>query len=129
MPAGCINGLGYRVIRIDKRLYTAHRLAWLYVHGSWPSGVIDHINGDRGDNRIENLRDIPKAQNHQNLKRPPANNRTGWLGVTFSRRRQHYVAQICIDGRHLYIGSFPTAERAHEAYMRAKHKLHPAAII
>lgn len=68
-PAGC-NSWGYRVIRIDGRLYGAHRLVWLYVHGRWPDAMIDHVNGDRSDNRIENLREANSVQNAHNAKRP-----------------------------------------------------------
>ncbi|MCU4119362.1 HNH endonuclease signature motif containing protein [Variovorax sp. N23] len=125
LPAGCINGLGYQVIRIDKRLYAAHRLAWLYVHGKWPAGVIDHINGQRADNRMENLRDIGKPQNHQNLKGAQTNGTSGYLGVTYNAKRKHFIAQIVVGGRFNYIGSFPTPELAHEAYLNAKRVLHP----
>lgn len=126
MLAGCINGEGYRVIRIDKRLYLAHRLAWLYFYGCWPSHVVDHINGDRSDNRMANLRNIAKAQNHQNMKGPQANGTTGYLGVTFHKRRRHFVAQIVTNGKYEYVGSFATAEAAHAAYLDAKRAQHPA---
>lgn len=126
MLAGCVNGVGYRVIRIDKKLYLAHRLAWFYIHGQWPKNIIDHIDGNRINNRFDNLRDIQKAQNHQNLKGPQNNSTTGFLGVTYSERRKHFVAQISINGRGNYIGSFSTADAAHEAYLIAKRKLHPA---
>jgi hypothetical protein len=125
MMAGCINGLGYRVIRIDKRLYAAHRLAWLYQHGCWPSGVIDHINGVRHDNRLANLRDVPKPQNHQNMKGAQKNSGTKLLGVSFNKRRQHFIAQIAVDGRTRYLGSYETAEEAHSAYLAAKREIHP----
>lgn len=126
LMAGCINGLGYRVIRIDKTLYAAHRLAWLYQHGCWPLGVIDHINGIRHDNRLANLRDIPKPQNHQNMKAAKKNSGTGLLGVSFSKRRRHFIAQITVDGKGLYLGAYATAELAHEAYLSAKRSHHPA---
>lgn len=123
--AGCINGLGYRVIRIDKRLYAAHRLAWFYHHRCWPVGVIDHINGVKHDNRLANLRDVPKPHNHHNMKGPQRNSGTGLLGVSFSSRRQHFIAQITVEGKRMHLGSYPTAQLAHEAYLRAKRALHP----
>lgn len=125
LMAGCINGVGYRVIRIDKRLYAAHRLAWLYQHGCWPTGVIDHVNGIRHDNRLINLRDVPKLQNHQNMKGAQKNSGTGLLGASFSERRQHFIAQIAVDGKRRYLGAYPTAELAHQAYLDAKRALHP----
>ena len=68
--AGCLcKALGYVLIGIDGKMYYAHRLAWLYVHGKWPGQVIDHINRVRNDNRICNLRDVSRAVNNAN-KRP-----------------------------------------------------------
>lgn len=120
--AGAINNLGYRLIRVDNRLYRAHRLAWLYVHGEWPAGEIDHINGKRDDNRIENLRDVTVSVNQQNRKRAAANGSTGLLGVSTAKAR--YRAAIALDGASFYLGSFDTAEEAHEAYLAAKRKMH-----
>lgn len=126
LPVGSINKLGYCVIRIDNRLYAAHRLAWLYAHGKWPDGVIDHINGERSDNRIENLRDITKAENHQNIKRAQSNNKSGYLGVSYNVKRKHFIAQIVVGGKLKYIGSFNSPELAHQAYLIKKRQLHPA---
>ncbi len=64
--AGCSDGDGYRLIKVQSRLYKAHRLAWLYIHGSWPKDQIDHINRIRTDNRIANLREVSNKQNLQN---------------------------------------------------------------
>jgi hypothetical protein len=71
---------GYLILKIERRQYKAHRMAWLYVHGSLPMHNIDHINGDRTDNRIANLRDAPQAVNVMNTKRKP-NKDTGVVGV------------------------------------------------
>lgn len=129
MLAGCVNNAGYRVIRIDKKLYLLHRLAWLFIHGSWPKYIIDHIDGNRLNNRLDNLRDLQKAQNHHNLKGPQKNSTTGFLGVTFNKHRKHFVAQIAINGRGIYIGSFATADAAHQAYLIAKRTYHPAGML
>src|SRR5690606_29052356 len=67
--AGGKQGGGYLRFSVDGKHYLAHRLAWLYVHGKWPSDQIDHINGDRSDNRIDNLRDVTHAENRRNTKR------------------------------------------------------------
>ena len=66
--AGSYKKGGYISICINKRFYQAHRLAWLYTHGEWPNGVIDHINMDKHDNRLKNLRDITHAENLQNSR-------------------------------------------------------------
>lgn len=116
------NVYGYIVIQIDKRIYKAHRLAWLYCTGSMPIGVIDHINGVKTDNRICNLRDTSSVLNSHNRRNPNINSTTGFLGVYQSRGA--FVAAIKINGRNKHIGSFKTAIEAHEAYMIAKQYLH-----
>ena len=66
--AGCINGRGYVCVNVENRNYLAHRLGWAIYHGEWPKGVIDHVNGDQADNRLENLRDVSQAVNQRNTK-------------------------------------------------------------
>ena len=108
---------------IDEREYSAHRLAWLYVHGAWPTGQIDHINGDRGDNRISNLRDVTPALNTQNQRRAARSNKSsGLLGVTANRGR--WLAQISIGGKSRNLGRYATPEEAHAVYVAAKRVLH-----
>lgn len=110
-------------IRIDGKLHLSHRLAVLYITGDWPSGVVDHVNGDSGDNRWSNLRDVSQRVNLQNRRSPSSNNRTGLLGV--SRRNRRFQASIKVDGPRIYLGTFDTPEQAHEAYLAAKRRLHP----
>ena len=67
-PAGTLNSDGYRAININKKIYMEHRLVWFYVTGEWPTNVIDHINRNRADNRLENLRDVSRQENSLNTR-------------------------------------------------------------
>lgn len=119
--AGKTDSEGYRVIGINRRSYKAHRLAWLVTHGHWPSGEIDHINGNRSDNRIENLRDVDRARNAQNQTRlVKPGTASGLLGVTWHKPKNCWRASIRINGRSTFIGYFKTAEAGHAAYLEAK---------
>ena len=124
--AGTINDDGYRDIgfRIEGKTkhFKAHRLAWLFVNKCFPENHIDHINGDRLDNRIENLRIVTIAQNNQNIREPKKNNKIGVLGVCLDGGR--YKAQITIQGKNINIGRFDTIEEAANAYMQEKRKHH-----
>lgn len=118
----CCNSHGYRVIRLDYRLYGAHRLAWLYVHGAQPEHI-DHINGVRSDNRISNLRAATKAQNQQNFRRANRNNANRLLGVYDSYGK--WRSAIMVNGVSRHLGTFASPELAHAAYIEAKRKYHP----
>lgn len=120
--AGCFSPGSPVRIRIDGHSYRAHRLAWLYVHGRWPHGVIDHKNGSNKTNAIDNLRDATKKINSQNLRRAHTDNKAGLLGVT--PHKGGYVAQIYANGKARYLGKYPTADLAHAAYVAAKRELH-----
>ena len=121
-PAGSLTRNGYVEISFDGISYLAHRLAWLIAHGEAPD-EIDHVNGNRSDNRITNLRKATRLQNKQNLK-TYATNTTGLAGVTYHRPRRRYMAQITHQNQHYYLGLFDTAEEAHAAYLEAKARLH-----
>jgi hypothetical protein len=113
----------YRAIKIEQRIYHAHRLAWLYVHGRWPADQIDHINGDGRDNRIANLREATNSENAQNKQRPRAGSKTGVLGVSLKGKRFRAILNVC--GRQKFLGLFDTPQEAHEAYVKAKRAAHP----
>ena len=85
--AGC-RTTGYEFIGINKKLYPAHRLAWLMTYGDWPKEFIDHINGDPSDNRIANLREVTFSENLQNQRRAQKRSKSGLLGVSFHKARQ-----------------------------------------
>lgn len=118
--AGCFNRDGYMQVSVDGRVYLHHRLIWLLVTGYWPTDDIDHINGQRSDNRWANLREATRKQNIQNTAKRP--NKTGHPGVHYSKAYPghgipaRYVAQIRIAGRKVHLGRFETAEAAGAAY-------------
>ena len=126
VEAGCFKD-GYRVIRINGKLVRAHRLAFLYMTGSWPKHHIDHINGDRSDNRWINLREVDFQTNNENQRKAKSNSKSGILGVM--RHQGRWMAQIQVDGKSKYIGMYGTPEEAHEAYLKAKRELHQGCTI
>jgi hypothetical protein len=116
---------GYLQIRWNYRNLSVHRIIWLMVHGEWPSEEIDHINGDRTDNRIVNLRCVSRRENLQNLKR----HRSGCLpgAKRFKKNlKAPWEARITIDGKYRYLGMFATEQEAHEAYLAALPKMETA---
>jgi hypothetical protein len=126
--AGTRDAHGYVQIQVAGRLHKAHRLAWLYVTGEWPSKEVDHANGDRGDNRIANLREATSSENKQNQRRAHARNKSsGLLGVSWHEQAGRWRASICVDRKSRHLGLFDTAEAAHRAYTAAKAELHPFA--
>lgn len=112
------SGAAHRVIRIDGRLYYAHRLAWMHTYGVWPTEDIDHINSDGTDNRLGNLRLASRSENSTN-KGVQRNNRSGRKGVSWHARAGRWQACIGVNGRTICLGLFNSVEEAHAAYMRA----------
>lgn len=120
---GKVNREGYRQIQVDGKLYSAHRLAWLYVHGAWPKPFLDHEGRDKDDNRIAKLREVTKSQNGQNTGRN-AKNTSGYKGVWLDRSVGRWRAKIKVDGKTHYLGSHDTAELAAQAYALGAAKYH-----
>jgi hypothetical protein len=112
--AGTPNEKGYIRIKIDGTRYRAHRLAFLHKEGHWPKGQVDHINGERGDNRWDNLRLATPSQNQWN-KGPQRNNTSGFPGVHQHKRTGKYIARLKYKGRPIHLGSFTTAREASKA--------------
>lgn len=114
---------GYLKICLDGTAYGAHRLAWLYMTGDLPSLHIDHRNGDRADNRWENLREATKQQNGQN-RALSSHNTSGLAGVSWHGKCQKWAAHIHHDRRKVHLGVFESADDAYRAHLAAKSRLH-----
>lgn len=126
LSGGCSfykNEHGYRQIRADYRLYRAHHLAWLYMTGAWPDAQIDHIDGNRENNRFANLRPATNAQNGKN-RGAQSNNKLGLKGVSFHKKSRKYRVSIVSDGSYHYLGLFDCPAAAHFSYIIAADKLH-----
>lgn len=108
--AGALQSHGAIHIGIDGKVYLAHRLAWLWTYGEWPSSL-DHINGDRSDNRLANLRLATASQNSGN-RVVGRRNRSGYRGVSWHKGKQKWIAQISRAGRTKFVGMYETVEDA-----------------
>lgn len=122
--AGNRNSLGYMVLGLKGKKYRQHRLAWLYVHGVWPIGTLDHLDADRANNRIANLRCVSHAYNMQNVKVATVRSKTGVRGVYWSERLSGYMASIKCDGKKKRRGPFKTIEDGRVAYVNLKLLYH-----
>ena len=125
--AGNINKVGYSTLGIQGKIYKAHRLAWLYIRGTWPVGLIDHINGIKADNRFENLRDVGAEGNSQNIRKPNRRNKSGFMGVIWYQNK--WRASMSVNGKSKWLGDYSTPEEAHQAYLNAKRIFHVACTI
>ncbi len=128
--AGAVAGTvkpGEIQVNVEGRLYRAHRLIWLHVHGRWPEQHIDHIDGNPHNNAIGNLRDVSCSVNLQNKRR--GQGRTSDLLGVHRHRTGRWGAQIKLGGTHRWLGLFGTPEEAHAAYVKVKRELHPGCTI
>lgn len=116
--AGCKSPRGYILLQLDGTIYLAHRLAWLYVHGAWPTKDIDHINLDKSDNRLCNLRETDGFQNMANIRKH-ARNKSGVKGVHLCSQTGKWRANIQIRGVEKTLGRFDTIDAAADAYREA----------
>lgn len=116
--AGSINGSGYRQIRVDGKLYLAHRLAWFYCFQEWPENIIDHINSIKDDNTLDNLQDVTQSVNIRK-----ANSKIGSSGFRNVRKIcNRYQAYIKVAGKTIHIGMFPSGEDAAEAVVAYRNE-------
>ena len=128
--AGCIDkSEGYFRITIDRRQYWSHRLAWFYTHGVWPAHDIDHIDRNRGNNRLANLRAVTRAENLQNQCKAGASSKSGIRGVSWDKGKRKWKAEISIGNRNKFIGRFDDINAAAAAYLSAKRIHHPGSLV
>ena len=119
--AGSINRHGYVNICVDRRMYRANRLAWIYVYGRLPDGFLDHINGDKADNRIANLRPATASQNGAN-RGSQRNNKSGLKGVCWLTRDRVWRASLTANGKTSCLGHFRCPAAASLCYQVAADK-------
>lgn len=117
---------GYVIFSLFKRLYKGHRVAWAVHYGFWPDGHIDHIDGNRSNNRIANLRVVSRTENNMNMARK-SNNTSGHTGVSRTKSGQRWRARIQVNGNYKTIGSFATKDEAIAARKAAEvqYGFHP----
>jgi hypothetical protein len=109
--AGCLNDNGYLRVSVAGRAHYVQRIIWLHVHGTWPNGDVDHINGIRTDNRLMNLRDVPRSIN--GLNRHVSAATSGIVGAQSSGGK--FQSMVKLNGERVYLGRFATAEEAGSA--------------
>ncbi len=116
---------GYIGIGLFGKQYKAHRIAWVIEYGEWPESELDHINGDRTDNRICNLRLANRFINNQNKRRSAIGSSSKYIGVCFSKSHNKWMSKVKINGKTHYLGIFDDEEKASIAYQKAKEAMIP----
>lgn len=122
MEAGSVKD-GRVVVRLDRRGYGVSILAWVITYGEWPDRLVDHRDRNSLNNALSNLRLATYAQNVHNREKLPRNS-TGLKGAFFNKQIKKYVSEIRHNGERTFLGTFETAQAAHEAYCRAANELH-----
>lgn len=120
--AGTPHNAGYTTLKIDGVKYLRHRCVWLYEYGRWPVEEIDHMDGNRGNDRLSNLRECTSSENKQNLAERTRRKAGTLLGAILTRGR--WKAQIRSQGVVHCIGHYDTEDQAHHAYLLAKRQIH-----
>lgn len=116
-----LNSKGYLRVGIDNRRHSLHRVIWALAYGYWPKNEIDHINGIKTDNKLENLREVTGAENQRNRK-TGVNNTSGCVGVTWHKKAGVWQAQIKTPEKYIYLGSFSDLDDAIAARKDAEKK-------
>ena len=123
MAAGCLRPDGRVYIMVEKRNYARSRLAFLHFHGRWPECEIDHVNRNRSDDCIDNLREATRPENGANTRSQPSS--TGVRGVHLrDNPNRPYEASITVRGAYRYLGSFATLRQAAATVDAAREKYH-----
>lgn len=120
--AGCDDGTGYRAIHIKGKSWKAHRLVFIWHTGDYPK-CIDHINGNKSDNRWENLRPATRGQNNQNQS-IRSDNTSGFKGVYYLKKNRKWAAQVTVDGKQKYLGLYQSEYEAGEVARKAREHYH-----
>ena len=120
---GHLTGNQYLSFVFMGRRYYAHRVAWLLVTGAWPAHEIDHINGNKTDNRLCNLRAATHPQNEHNVGLTKRN-KSGHKGVSWQARTSNWQAGISVNGKRIFLGLFDSLDEAGAAYRNAAARLH-----
>ena len=120
---GSLNNYGYRCLSVGGRPLRAHRVIWLMMTGAWPPCSIDHIDGCRSNNKWENLRLATISQNNSNSKLN-SRNTSGFRGVSFDRRNNKWIANICVGGVQKNLGRYSSPVAAAQAYDKAAITAH-----
>jgi len=120
--AGCLDEYGYILIGVNGGVYRAHRLIYFYHHGYFPL-FIDHIDGNRANNKIENLRSVTTSQNAMNQKISTRNS-SGIKGVMWHKRDKKWVVQLRVNSKNHSFGYFDDKELAELVAIEATNKLH-----
>lgn len=111
---GTIGAGGYKTVSYNNVNYLVHRVIWLLVKGVWPADQLDHVDKNRLNNRVENLREASNRSNHHNR----TDNTTGFVGVTYDKSRGKYIAGYRVGYTRVNVGRFDTAELAYRAKLR-----------